>query len=170
MANAIQAQKLLDASETGSMDLLREMKKIKGDKKTVESLPDMVDGATGEDMIVEEFRKMYEELYNSLDTRSEMDTLGEKIKNLISGTCMEDVNLVTGSVVKEAAERLKPGKGDVSGSYTSDTILNAPDILFDHMARVFRSWLVHGTVTISLLACDFLPLFKGGLKDPSHHI
>ena len=35
------------------------------------------------------------------------------------------------------------------------------------MARVFRSWLVHGTVTISLLACAFLPLFKGGLKDPS---
>ena len=59
---------------------------------------------------------MYEELYNSLDTRSEMDTLGEKIKNMISATCMEDVNLVTGSVVKEAAERLKPGKGEVSGT------------------------------------------------------
>ena len=53
------------------------------------SLPDIVAGATGEDMIVEEFRKMYEELYNSLHTRSEMDTLGEKIQNMISGTCME---------------------------------------------------------------------------------
>ena len=91
MANAIQAQKLLDASETGSMDLLREMKKIKGDKKTVESLPDMPAGATGEDMIVEEFRKKKQ--YNFLDTRSEMDTLGEKIKNMISGTCMGGVNL-----------------------------------------------------------------------------
>jgi hypothetical protein len=35
------------------------------------------------------------------------------------------------------------------------------------MAPVFRSWLIHGTVTLSLLACAFLPLFKGGLKDPS---
>ena len=35
------------------------------------------------------------------------------------------------------------------------------------MAKVYRSWLVHGTVSLSLLACAFLPLFKGGLKDPT---
>ena len=46
-------------------------------------------------------------------------------------------------------------------------ILNAPDVFFDHIALVFRSWLVHGTVTLSLLACAFLPLYKGGLKDPA---
>ena len=34
------------------------------------------------------------------------------------------------------------------------------------MAAVFRSWLTHGTVTRSFLACAFLPLVKG-LKDPS---
>ena len=39
-------------------------------------------------------------------------------------------------------------------------ILNAPDTFFDLLAPVFRSWLVHGTVTLSLLACAFLPLFK----------
>ena len=123
MASAIQAQKLLEASDTGSMNLLKEMKKIKGGKKSAESLPDMVAGATGENMIVEEFRKMYEELYISCDTRAEMDLLGQKLKSMISGTSMEEVNMVTGSVVKEAAGRLKPGKGDVSGSYTSDAML-----------------------------------------------
>ena len=46
-------------------------------------------------------------------------------------------------------------------------MLNAPDIFFDHIAMVFRSWLVHGTITLTLLACAFLPLFKGELKDPS---
>ena len=35
------------------------------------------------------------------------------------------------------------------------------------MATVFRSWLVHCSVTLSLLSCAFLPLFKGGLKDPA---
>ena len=54
---------------------------------------------------------------------------------------------------------MNPGKGDVSVSYTSDAILNAPDSFFNMMAQVFR--------TLSLLACAFLPLFKGGLKDPS---
>ena len=45
-------------------------------------------------------------------------------------------------------------------------IKNCPDIFYDHLADVFKSWLTHGTVTISFLACAFLPLIKG-LKDPS---
>ena len=59
------------------------------------------------------------------------------------------------------------GKGDVTGSYTSDALLNDPDIFFDHVSLVFKYWLIHGMVTLSLLACAFLPLYKGGLKDPS---
>ena len=78
-----------------------------------------------------------------------------------------DADSVTGKAVKEAAARMKPKKADVSGSFTSEAILNAPDIFFDYMAMVYRSWLIHGTVTLSLLSCAFLPLFKGGLKDPS---
>ena len=62
---------------------------------------------------------------------------------------------------------MKPKKSDISGSYTSDAILNAPDILFDQLASVYRSWLLHGTVTTSLLACAFLPLLKNSLKNPA---
>ena len=62
---------------------------------------------------------------------------------------------------------MKTDKPDASGSLSSNAILNAPDSFFDLLAPVYRSWLVHGTVTLSLLACAFLPLFKGGLKDPS---
>ena len=69
--------------------------------------------------------------------------------------------------MKQAACKMKPKKGDVSESYTSDAILNAPDLLFDLLAAVFRSWLVHGTVTLSLLACAFLPLLKNSLKNPA---
>ena len=61
---------------------------------------------------------------------------------------------------------MKPKKGDVSGGFTSDALLNAPDILFDQIAAVFRSFLTHGTVTSYLLACCFLPLLKGS-KDPA---
>ena len=69
--------------------------------------------------------------------------------------------------MKQAACKIKPNKGDVSESYTSDAILNAPDVLFELLAGVFRSWLVHGTVTLSLLACAFLPLLKNSLKNPA---
>ena len=54
-----------------------------------------------------------------------------------------------------------------TGSYTSDAIRNCPKIFFKKMAEMFRSWLYHGTVTPSLLSCAYLPLFKGGLKDPA---
>ena len=77
------------------------------------------------------------------------------------------IEKITSHTVKQAACKMKPNKGDVTGEYTSDAILNAPDILFELLANVFRSWLVHGTVTVSLLACAFLPLLKNSLKNPA---
>ena len=43
---------------------------------------------------------------------------------------------------------------------------HAPDYLFELLAAVFRSFLTHGTVSLQVLSCAFLPLFKGGLKSP----
>ena len=165
MSSSLRARRLLEASEAGSCDLLLEMKKIRGNKKACGDLPDSVSGASGEQDIVEEFRKVYFALYNSSDTSENMAVLKDELKALI--TSAEDANLITGKAVKEAAARMKAKKSDVSGSYTSDAILNAPDIFFDHLALVYRSWLLHGTVSLPLLSCAFLPLFKGGLKDPS---
>ena len=61
---------------------------------------------------------------------------------------------------------MKPGKTDVTEGYTSDIFLHAPDLLFENLAAVFRSFLVHGDLTLQILSCAFLPLFKGGLKNP----
>ena len=61
---------------------------------------------------------------------------------------------------------MKSGKTDVSGSYTSDVFQNSPDIVFEHLALVFKSFLTHGTMPKEMLACAFMPLFKGGLKNP----
>ena len=74
---------------------------------------------------------------------------------------------IAGLIVKEGAFGIKSGKGDVSEGYSSDAILNAPDLLFDQLAAVYRSFLVHGTVSLNLLACAFLPLLKNSLKNPA---
>ena len=58
-------------------------------------------------------------------------------------------------------------KSDVSGVFTSDVLLHSPDSLFEKMAAVFRSYFIHGDVTLELLTCAFLPLLKSSLKDPS---
>ena len=111
---------------------------------------------------------MYSALYNSSDTSEDLSKLKDILKAEISNDSVVEADRVTGQAVKEAACRMKSKKSDVSGSYTSDAILNAPDIFFDHLAKVYRSWIIHGTVTLSLLSCAFLPLFKGGLKDPAN--
>ena len=49
------------------------------------------------------------------------------VKNMIQNDSIDEVLKVTGDIVKEAACQMKPKKGDVSESYTSDKILNAPD-------------------------------------------
>ena len=153
MSKSIRARKLLESSE----------KKIKGSKKDYADLPECVCGVTGETKIVEVFKNVYSELYNSSNTVDQMTELKQLLQSEISDSCLQHARRITGA----AACRMKPGKSDVSTSYTSDALINAPDT-FDLLALVFRSWLVHGTVSLSLLACAFLPLYKGGLKDPAN--
>ena len=59
---------------------------------------------------------------------------------------------------------MKPWKSDFLESYTSDLFLNAPDTMFDTWAADFRSFLVHGSVTLTIFSCAFLPLCKSGHK------
>ena len=117
--------------------------------------------------LVEKFREVYETLYNSADSSEAMNVIKERLGDMISVESLEEVNKVTGSAVKNAAAKIKPGKADVSGSFTSYVILHAPDSFFDAIAAVFRSFLVHGTVTRQLIVCSFLTLLKSSLKDPA---
>ena len=166
-ADLVRAKKLFEASLKGDLDLLKEMKAVRSGSGGQAELPDTVAGANGPAEIVDKFREVYNALYNSAGTKEEMDRLQNRVAELIRVDSMEEICKVTGSKVKEAVSMMKPCKGDVSEGYTSDALLNGPDILFDHLAIIFRSWLVHGTVSKSLLACAFLPLLKSSLKDPA---
>ena len=164
----IRAEKLFAASMKGDLNLLSEMKTIRcGGNEVGSELPETVDGANGEDEIVEKFKDVYHALYNSAATQDEMGELMESVQSMIKASSMEEVRKVTGTKVKEAVGKMRPLKADVSGGFTSDALLNAPDILFDNLAAIYRSWLVHGTVSQSLLACAFLPLLKSSLKNPA---
>ena len=76
-----------------------------------------------------------------------MAELKREILGKINSDGAEEVWKVTGAKVKEAAA-MKPGKSDVSESYTRDAILNAPDSFFNLLAMVERSWIIHGTVSL----------------------
>ena len=160
------ATRLFEASETGTSNLMQEMKRVYSGKSS-NDLPENVAGANGEEEIVDKFRQVYQGLYSSSDSSSEMDNINAQISGLINPDSINEVLKVNGNIVKSAACKMKAGKSDVSEGYSSDAILNAPDELFEYLACVFRSWLVHGTVTSCLLACAFLPLLKNSLKNPA---
>ena len=71
---------------------------------------------------------------------------------MISVDSLQEVMKITGDTVKHAAIMMKKGKSDVTDGFTSDAILNAPDLMFEQLAAVYRSWLIHGTVSPTLIA------------------
>ena len=53
-----QAKSLFEASLSGDMDLIKEMKKVKSGCQVVKELPDIVGGAEGEQDICEKFKEV----------------------------------------------------------------------------------------------------------------
>ena len=105
----------------------------------------------GSEEVIAKFREVYKDLYNSVGTETGMNDIKDSLKNLINEDSLVEVNKITGEILKKACCRMKPNKADVSGSYTSDVFLHAPDTVFEHLAAVFRSFLVHGDVSLEML-------------------
>ena len=162
----LKAGKLLTASEAGDVALIKELKKTLNNKSMAQTVPDSLDGKVTPETVLERFRECYHDLFNSAGTQNAMTAIKAKLEQLIDASSAKEVDKVTGDIVKQACSRMKPGKIDVTEAYTSDVFLHAPDYLFELLAAVFRSFLTHGTVTLQVLSCAFLPLFKGGLKSP----
>ena len=166
-SDKVMAENLMEAAKESEVDLLKEMKRVKCGKLKGQSMPDEIDGVSEPDEILVKFREVYEDLYNSADSSDAMNVIKEKLAMVIDHDSFEEVNKITSKTIKLACEKLKPGKMDVSGGYASDCLLHAPDSLYEHLAVIFRSFLVHGDVTSQLLCCAFLPLYKGGHKSAS---
>ena len=95
-----------------------------------------------------------------------MKGLKSRVEDSVTDEGLKEIEKITSQSVKAAALMMKKGKTDVSGSYNTDAIRLAPDALFEKLALIYRSFLVHGTVSRPLLACAFMPLLKSALKDP----
>ena len=158
---------LLHAADSGDKALLREMRKVIGPKKDVQTLPDSLEGAVGHVAILQKFQDLYATLYSSAGTGQLLEELKAKVGSSIDCRDENEVRKITGEAVRIAATRMKPGKIDVHQSYASDVFQHAPPILFDKLAAVFRSFLVHGSITLSVLTCSFMPLLKSARKDPA---
>ena len=72
LANKAKAGSMLEAAEKGDRALLQRMKTVMGSKKSNQEMPASLEGEVGEPEILEKFRTMYEQLYNSCSTDGEL--------------------------------------------------------------------------------------------------
>ena len=152
--------KLLNACLNGNENIFDEIKKLRRSKPAVAN---SIDGVTVN--IPGHFANIYKQLYNSVNDQEEVLNISEQLENKISVSSLDDVNQVTAAKVKEATEKLKDGKSDPICDVSSDCIKNAPDILFDMLAIIIRSYLIHGHVSLFLLLATLVPIVKDKLAN-----
>ena len=164
-ANSARAHKLLEAAESGEQALLQEMRKVLGSKHQEQELPNSLEGAVGHTAILEKFRTLYSALYKSAGTEEQLEALTVLMDSKVDVRSEYEVRRITTEVVKEACKRMKGGKIDVSQGYSSNIFRHAPEVLCKKLATIFRSFLTHGTITLAILSCSFMPLLKSARKD-----
>ena len=111
------------------------------------------------------FANIFEDLYNSVSDEKEVQDFQLALKKRINQSSMRDVLKVTPSLIAEAVLHLKSGKSDPVFEFSSDCIKNAPTLFYEHLALVFRSFLIHGHISSELMVSTLIPLLKDKLGD-----
>ena len=162
MLDKIKQNKLLEQCLNGTNGFFSEIKSM---RKCSRSTPDVMDGQS--DGIPQLFAKKYEELYNSVDDKENLDRLREDIEKNVQSKDSYEVEKITGDVVKEASKRLKKNKADPSAPISSNYFINAPDQVYNTLATLFRSYLTHGYISDILTLSTMIPLIKDKLGNQS---
>ena len=95
-----------------------------------------------------------------------------EVNEAVSNQDILDVQKVTPELIQKIIkEKIKPDKSDPEFDITTDNLKNAPISLYVHLANFFRSVLIHGSISQSLLICAILLLLKDkhGATDDSNN-
>ena len=101
------------------------MKKVKSAHHKAAS--DHVDAAFGIN-IPYIFADVYRVLFNSADDKEDILSLKQRLQGTVN---VNDLSVITPNIVNTAAKSLKSSKNDVSEQFKPDSLIHAPDVLFD---------------------------------------
>ena len=113
------------------------------------------------------FANIHSQLYDSGDDAAALIQLEQCLSERIDSLSLNDVSRITPDIVAEAIGHLKNNKSDPSFQFSSDSLKNAPRILCEHLATLFRQFLIHGHISSFLMLSTLIPLIKDKLGDPS---
>ena len=156
--NIIKKSNLLDACLNGPGDLFKEIKKMRKSKKPCS---DTIDGVS--DDIPGHFKSIYEDLYNCVEDADEISDIKFAVENKITKEALKHAKKVTPEEVKKASASLKPGKGDLEHSFSSDCLKVDSEVLAEYKAVLISSFLIHSHIPQFLLLSTLVPIVKDKL-------
>ena len=127
----------------------KEIKKI--NPQTSSYLPNSIDGEKGAEAINSMFKSKYNDLFNEYNEYDE--SFFERINERISNKCLKDRcssnHHITPDIIKLSIGKIKKGTLDPCFGVMSDSLKNAPDILFDKLSIFFQLKFSH-SITIDI--------------------
>ena len=162
MLDKIKSNRLLDACLNNQNRIFNKINTMRRNKQ---SFPNVIDGK--DENIPQYFAGKYENLYNSVDDCNDLLIVEESVSQRIKNSDICEVLRITPTLVKEASKKLKPDKSDPVSEIVSDYLMNAPDILYEHLCDVMESYITHGHLTQILAICTLLPIIKDKLGNAS---
>ena len=160
--NKLQNDKFVQGLLRGGCDIFQEIKKHRGKVATTSS---RIDNQVGSHNIANRFADIYGNLYNQHEHGTDIAELSQNISDSVETESLVDADKVTPELVSKALKQMKKGKNDSLIDIQSDCLASGPDDLVVHLARLLKSFIIHGYVPSSLLICTLLPLVKDNLAD-----
>ena len=150
----IKNSKLIENCVNDDMDLFNEIKKSRATKSDNTT---RIDGSTD---IPNVFGKVYSDLFNKIDDSANIKQLWKELNENINEDSWKEIRKIDRGIIKKALRKIKSGKSDPIWDYSSDFFKNAPDILYDNLAAIMQSFLIHGHVSDIILLATLVPLVK----------
>ena len=160
MTECIRKNTLLDACINNNGDIFKEIRKLRRTSPTVSSV---IDGNNSN--IESHFADVYKKLYNSVDDAESLSRIHRRLNDSINEGSLVQVNKITPQLIQLAISKLKNDKTDPVFQFTSDCLKNAPRILTEHFAAMFKMMLIHGHISSMILLSTVIPLIKDKLGD-----
>ena len=159
--NFIINKKIIENCIENDADLFTEIKKHRSNDNQ-ENVT--IDGVAGKD-IPNKFADVYSELFNREDDDNNIELISSVVNSQVGDESITELDKINAEKVKAAMQKIKPNKSDPIFDFSSDFLKNAPEILFEQLAFILRSFVVHGHVTETLLLATMVPLVKDKLAD-----
>ena len=155
----IKKDKLLSACVNDSSDLFKEIKAL---RKVNSVVATSIDGVS--DDIPEHFGQIYRNLYNSAEDGEKLIEVQARVESEVSIKHLDQVDKITPQLMRKAANKLKSSKADPMYTFSSDCFRNGCDLLYEHLALIMKSCVIHSHVCLVLLLSTLVPLVKDKLS------